>query len=338
MTCWRTDYSVPAISSADPLSELDVDIHNTAEIDRVIAHTLRPVESIHYLPVTLTPDTLRAAFEKVEFSQNIARVTLRLCPAPSAATRAAFSTIARILPLAKKFFRSSASDPDARYAHMLNIVAVVWHANHHFCGLSQIFSGFRKRIEHCCHLFTSKCPLLILERAIDEKISARLSPASRSLPHIFRIGSYGVSFAASPVIFRAASAVFNREDRQSTTTTTIKKMVSPASRRLLNTNRASCDSVYCGGILPLASIIARNLLARRSRFSHPTQTLSPARRQRVKSAAARGTSATTHNADASFFEQYHGAKHQRHPRQHLVGDAKQRPQGVNTAQRIDHFS
>ncbi|ELL64370.1 putative oxidoreductase, partial [Salmonella enterica subsp. enterica serovar Enteritidis str. SE30663] len=41
--------------------------HNTAEIDRVIAHTLRPVESIHYLPVTLTPDTLRAAFEKVEF-------------------------------------------------------------------------------------------------------------------------------------------------------------------------------------------------------------------------------------------------------------------------------
>ncbi|EDM8156627.1 oxidoreductase [Salmonella enterica subsp. enterica serovar Muenchen] len=49
------------------LSELDVDIHNTAEIDRVIAHTLRPVESIHYLPVTLTPDTLRAAFEKVEF-------------------------------------------------------------------------------------------------------------------------------------------------------------------------------------------------------------------------------------------------------------------------------
>ncbi|WP_246748897.1 hypothetical protein, partial [Salmonella enterica] len=24
-------------------------------------------ESIHYLPVTLTPDTLRAAFEKVEF-------------------------------------------------------------------------------------------------------------------------------------------------------------------------------------------------------------------------------------------------------------------------------
>ena len=39
---------------------------NQAEIDKVIAHTLRPVESIHYLPVTLTPDALRAAFEKVE--------------------------------------------------------------------------------------------------------------------------------------------------------------------------------------------------------------------------------------------------------------------------------
>ncbi|EDP8627077.1 oxidoreductase [Salmonella bongori] len=49
------------------LTELDVDIHNTADINKMIAHTLRPVESIHYLPVTLTPETLRAAFEKVEF-------------------------------------------------------------------------------------------------------------------------------------------------------------------------------------------------------------------------------------------------------------------------------
>ncbi|KJI58584.1 oxidoreductase [Enterobacter asburiae] len=48
------------------LRELDVDINNRDELDRVIAHTLRPVESIHYLPVTLTPDVLRAAFEKVE--------------------------------------------------------------------------------------------------------------------------------------------------------------------------------------------------------------------------------------------------------------------------------
>ncbi|HAX4786118.1 TPA: hydroxycarboxylate dehydrogenase HcxA [Escherichia coli] len=48
------------------LAELEVDINNQAEIDKVIAHTLRPMESIHYLPVTLTPDTLRAAFEKVE--------------------------------------------------------------------------------------------------------------------------------------------------------------------------------------------------------------------------------------------------------------------------------
>ena len=48
------------------LRALDVDIHNRDELDKVIAHTLRPVESIHSLPVTLTPDVLRAAFEKVE--------------------------------------------------------------------------------------------------------------------------------------------------------------------------------------------------------------------------------------------------------------------------------
>ena len=48
------------------LAQLAVDIDNHAEIEKVIAHTLRPVESIHSLPVTLTPATLRAAFEKVE--------------------------------------------------------------------------------------------------------------------------------------------------------------------------------------------------------------------------------------------------------------------------------
>ena len=48
------------------LRALEVDIHNRDELDRVIAHTLRPVESIHYLPVTLTPEVLHAAFEKVE--------------------------------------------------------------------------------------------------------------------------------------------------------------------------------------------------------------------------------------------------------------------------------
>ncbi|HGY5193327.1 TPA: iron-containing alcohol dehydrogenase [Klebsiella pneumoniae] len=49
------------------LAALEVDINNRAELDRVIAHTLRPGESIHYLPVTLTPEVLRAAFEKVEY-------------------------------------------------------------------------------------------------------------------------------------------------------------------------------------------------------------------------------------------------------------------------------
>ena len=48
------------------LRELEVDINNCDELDKVIAHTLRPVESIHYLPVALTPAVLRAAFEKVE--------------------------------------------------------------------------------------------------------------------------------------------------------------------------------------------------------------------------------------------------------------------------------
>lgn len=48
------------------LAALNVDIHNRSELDKVIAHTLRPVESIHFLPVELTPQTLRAAFEKVE--------------------------------------------------------------------------------------------------------------------------------------------------------------------------------------------------------------------------------------------------------------------------------
>jgi len=48
------------------LAALEVDINDRASLDKVIAHTLRPAESIHYLPVTLTPDTLRSAFEKVE--------------------------------------------------------------------------------------------------------------------------------------------------------------------------------------------------------------------------------------------------------------------------------
>lgn len=48
------------------LAQLDVDIHQRDQVDRVIQHTLRPVESIHYLPVTLTPETLWAAIEQVE--------------------------------------------------------------------------------------------------------------------------------------------------------------------------------------------------------------------------------------------------------------------------------
>jgi uncharacterized oxidoreductase len=38
-----------------PVRELDVDINNRDELDKVIAHTLRPVESIHFLPVDAQP-------------------------------------------------------------------------------------------------------------------------------------------------------------------------------------------------------------------------------------------------------------------------------------------
>ncbi|MCW9584283.1 oxidoreductase [Klebsiella pasteurii] len=48
------------------LAALEVDIKNREQLDQVIAHTLRPVESIHFLPVELNAETLRAAFEKVE--------------------------------------------------------------------------------------------------------------------------------------------------------------------------------------------------------------------------------------------------------------------------------
>ena len=48
------------------LAALEVDINNREQLDKVIAHTLRPVESIHFLPVELNGETLRAAFEKVE--------------------------------------------------------------------------------------------------------------------------------------------------------------------------------------------------------------------------------------------------------------------------------
>lgn len=48
------------------LAELGVDIKNHADIDRVIAHTLRPAESIHALPVPVTADSLRAALIALE--------------------------------------------------------------------------------------------------------------------------------------------------------------------------------------------------------------------------------------------------------------------------------
>lgn len=52
------------------LADLDVDINDRTALDKVIAHTLRPVESIHYLQTPLTPEILAAAFHKVEYFQR----------------------------------------------------------------------------------------------------------------------------------------------------------------------------------------------------------------------------------------------------------------------------
>ncbi|MDO1856549.1 oxidoreductase, partial [Escherichia coli] len=52
------------------LAALEVDINNRAELDRVMAQTLRPCESMHYLPGTLTPEALRAPFARVGYSRR----------------------------------------------------------------------------------------------------------------------------------------------------------------------------------------------------------------------------------------------------------------------------
>lgn len=48
------------------LAALDVDVNDPAQIEPVIVHTLRPAESIHALPVPVTPDSLRRALLWVE--------------------------------------------------------------------------------------------------------------------------------------------------------------------------------------------------------------------------------------------------------------------------------
>lgn len=49
------------------LAQLDVDIHQTEQLNQVITRALQPDESIYALPVTLSPEALLRAFEKVEF-------------------------------------------------------------------------------------------------------------------------------------------------------------------------------------------------------------------------------------------------------------------------------
>jgi len=48
------------------LAQLDVDIHQTEQLNQVITRALQPGESIHALPVELSPEVLLKAFEKVE--------------------------------------------------------------------------------------------------------------------------------------------------------------------------------------------------------------------------------------------------------------------------------
>jgi len=48
------------------LAQLDVDIHQTGQLNQVITRALQPGESIHALPVVLSPEVLLKAFEKVE--------------------------------------------------------------------------------------------------------------------------------------------------------------------------------------------------------------------------------------------------------------------------------
>ena len=48
------------------LAQLDVDIHNREQLDKVITRTLEAGESIHALAVKLSPEVLLAAFERVE--------------------------------------------------------------------------------------------------------------------------------------------------------------------------------------------------------------------------------------------------------------------------------
>lgn len=52
------------------LAALDVDINNRPDIDRMIAHTLRPSESIHALPVIVNAATLLTALQRVELLGN----------------------------------------------------------------------------------------------------------------------------------------------------------------------------------------------------------------------------------------------------------------------------
>ena len=68
------------------------------------------------------------------------------------ALRPALAAVAGVLAVAEKFFVGHGRLVRMVDAHMLDVVVVVRHANHHFGGLAQVLTGFGKGVEHSSDL------------------------------------------------------------------------------------------------------------------------------------------------------------------------------------------
>ena len=160
----------------------------------------------------------------------------------------------------------------------------------------------------------------------------------------FRLGHQAISisrhrlvrglFAVGLSSFSAASAVLI-ENSASTTTTTIKNGQPGIQTVVKHQLRQLRLGVLRRNIA--ASIIAWNLLAiarKPTLVSVLNDFASP--RSAYRSAARRSAAARPGIALALHLKQYHRAEHQRHPRQHLVGNTKQGPQRVDAAKRVNH--
>lgn len=64
------------------------------------------------------------------------------------ALRPALAAVARVLAFAKELFISHRRLIRVGYSHVLDVVIVIRHADHHLRRLAQIFSCFRKGIKH----------------------------------------------------------------------------------------------------------------------------------------------------------------------------------------------